>query len=241
LEQNGHAEGLNNKSSGKLSKKFRYFLLLQRWLMEIQKETSRLEAFSDGVFGFAITLLVLDAHVPLVSGDQTLFQLLVAEWATYLAFLIGFFTILICWINHHFMFDYIYKSNSRLLLFNGFKLLVVTFTPFATAVLSKYINTLEQGTAVSLYTFNFALMGLAMFWIWLYASRKGLMKAEAPIPLKKITQYYFLAAAMSVSIFILSFINIWLCLGLSGVMFIIFLFPEQMLQYVVRTSRKRLR
>lgn len=208
--------------------------------MEIKKETSRLEAFSDGVFGFAITLLVLDAHVPLISSDETLFQLLIAQWPTYLAFLIGFFTILICWINHHFMFDYIYISNSKLLLFNGFKLMVVTFTPFATAVLSKYINTHEQATAVNLYTFNFALMGLAMFWIWLYASRTDLMKTEFPIPLKTITRYYFLAAAMSVSIFILSFISIWLCLALSGIMFIIFLFPEQMLQYVAKVHRKRL-
>src|SRR5690349_6121492 len=96
----------------------------------INKETSRLEAFSDGVFGFAITLLVLDIHVPTVANGQTLSQVLAADWATYLAFLIGFFTILICWINHHFMFDYIFKSNSKLLLLNGFKLLVVTFTPY---------------------------------------------------------------------------------------------------------------
>lgn len=208
--------------------------------MEIAKETSRLEAFSDGVFGFAITLLVLDAHVPVVSGEKKLFELLISDWTTYLAFLIGFFTILICWINHHFMFDYIYKSNSKLLLFNGFKLLVVTFTPFATAVLSKYINTPEQETAVSVYTFNFALMGLAMFAIWIYALRAGLMKAEPAIPFSVINRYYFLAAAMSVSIFVLSFVSIWLCLGLSGLMFIIFLFPEQMLQYVVQLSRKRL-
>lgn len=207
--------------------------------MEIVKETSRLEAFSDGVFGFAITLLVLDAHVPIVAGEKKLFDLLIADWATYLAFLIGFFTILICWINHHFMFDYIYKSNSKLLLFNGFKLLVVTFTPFATAVLSNYINTAEQETAVSFYTFNFALMGMAMFGIWLYAFKAGLMKAEPAIPFSVINRYYFLAAAMSVSIFILSFVSIWLCLGLSGLMFIIFLFPEQMLQYIARISRKR--
>jgi uncharacterized membrane protein len=207
--------------------------------METDKMTSRLEAFSDGVFGFAITLLVLDIHVPSVTtGSLSLFHLLTADWATYVAFLIGFFTILICWINHHFMFTYIYKGNSKLLLLNGFKLLVVTFTPFATAVLSKYINTDQQETAVNVYTFNFALMGLSMFGIWLYSFRVGLLKVEVQTTLKAITRYYLLAAALSCSIFALSFVNVWLCLGLSGVMFIIFLFPEQALRYVagVRVS-----
>lgn len=203
------------------------------------KETSRLEAFSDGVFGFAITLLVLDIHVPEVKGDQSLFQLMLADWATYLCFLIGFFTILICWINHHFMFDYIYKSNSKLLLLNGFKLLVVTFTPFATALLSKYMNTPEQGTAVAVYTFNFMLMGSFMFIVWFYAYKNHLMKPEKEGALRTISHYYFLAGAMSTSIFVLSFINIWVCLALSGVMFGTFLFPEQMMHYVTKVWMRR--
>lgn len=203
------------------------------------KETSRLEAFSDGVFGFAITLLVLDIHVPTVTASSTLWQLILTDWVTYLSFLIGFFTILICWINHHFMFDYIYKSNSKLLLLNGFKLLVVTFTPFATGLLSKYINTPEQQTAVNIYGFNFTLMGSSMFLIWFYAYRNNLMKPELYGSLRTITHYYFLAAAMSFSIFILSFINIWLCLGMSGLMFAAFLFPEQSMNYVTKSWMRR--
>jgi len=54
------------------------------------KETLRVEAFSDGVFGFAITLLVLDIHVPQVTDNASLFNLMLADWTTYLAFLIGF-------------------------------------------------------------------------------------------------------------------------------------------------------
>ncbi len=203
------------------------------------KETSRLEAFSDGVFGFAITLLVLDIRVPTIKENETLFQSLLADWATYLSFLIGFFTILICWINHHFMFDYVYKSNSKLLLLNGFKLLVVTFTPFATSLLAKYVNTPEQQTAVSVYTFNFALMGASMFFIWFYAFKNNLMKDEQSGALKTILHYYFLALAMSFSIFILSFINIWACLFLSGAMFATFLFPEQSMHYVTKVWMKR--
>lgn len=203
------------------------------------KETSRLEAFSDGVFGFAATLLVLDIHVPVVSKGQSLFQLMMADWPTYLCFLIGFSTILICWINHHFMFDFIYKSNSKLLLLNGLKLLVVTFTPFATAVLAKYLNTEEQSMAVNVYTFNFAFMGISMFAIWNYAYRTNLMKPESKGILRTITHYYFLAAIMSITIFILSFVSIWLCLVFSGIMFGTFLLPEQMMHYVTKVLMRQ--
>ena len=205
----------------------------------IIKETGRLEAFSDVVFGFAITLLVLDIHVPIPSENQSLAQVLLADWTTYLSFLIGFFTILICWINHHFMFDYIHKSNSKLLLLNGLKLLVVTFTPFATALLAKYLTTAEQATAVHVYTFNFFLMGISMFIIWHYAWRNNLMKPESTGALRTITQYYFMAGAISFAIMVFSFVNIWLCLGLSGVMFVLFLLPEQMMHYVTKVWMKR--
>ena len=68
------------------------------------KETARVEAFSDGVFAIAITLLVLDIHVPEVKDNEKLLTLVLHDWAAHLAFLIGFFTILVCWINHHYMF-----------------------------------------------------------------------------------------------------------------------------------------
>src|SRR5689334_15002343 len=103
------------------------------------KETSRIESFSDGVFAIAVTLLILDIHVPDVGPNASLIDALWQEWPSMLALLIGFFTLLICWINHHYMFQLIYKSDSVLLLLNGFKLLVVTVTPIATAVLSKFI------------------------------------------------------------------------------------------------------
>ncbi len=69
------------------------------------KETGRIEAFSDGVFAIAITLLILEIKVPhdLPEG-QGLFDALFKQWSSFLAFLISFFTILVMWINHHRMF-----------------------------------------------------------------------------------------------------------------------------------------
>jgi uncharacterized membrane protein len=65
------------------------------------KETLRIEVFSDGVFVIAITFLILDIHVPELIENETLLSSLSHEWASLLALVIGFFTILVCWINHH--------------------------------------------------------------------------------------------------------------------------------------------
>ncbi|HET8628339.1 MAG TPA: TMEM175 family protein, partial [Thermomicrobiales bacterium] len=72
--------------------------------MAEEKETGRVEAFSDGVFAIAATLLVLELRVPLpgeLAAGETLFTALRHAWPTYLAFVTSFATILIVWTNHH--------------------------------------------------------------------------------------------------------------------------------------------
>jgi uncharacterized membrane protein len=190
--------------------------------------TGRLQAFSDGIFAIAITLLVLDIHVPDVKGNQSLLNAVLHNWEPMLAFMIGFFTLLVCWINHHYMFEVICKSNGMLLLLNGFKLLVVSFTPFATALLSKYIGTPNQATAISIYGLNFFLMGTAMTGIWLYAIQHDLTNAPRE-ELRAATELYVFASLLSGSIFILSFVNTIVSLVLFGLMFMIFVFPRNMI------------
>ena len=77
------------------------------------KEASRVELFSDGVFAIAITLLVLDLvqilHAP---SEYRLLQRCLHHWQAFLAFTIGFITILVCWINHHAAFEYIMKVDT---------------------------------------------------------------------------------------------------------------------------------
>ena len=201
------------------------------------KQTLRLEAFSDGVFAIAITLLVLDIHVPEVKANESLILAIMGHWTNHLAFLIGFFTILICWINHHFMFEYIQKSDSSLLLINGLKLLVVTFTPFATAVLSKYIDTPQQPVAVSIYAFNFLLMGLAMFLICNYASRKHYVHSSHRGDSKALVRLYAFAALFSGTIFLVSFASTFAALVLACFMFLIFLFPKRAIAFLVKRNQ----
>ena len=77
------------------------------------KDTTRIETFSDGVFAIAITLLVLELIATLhLQTGQGLLQSCLNHWQSFLAFLIGFITILICWINHHFAFEFIKKRTT---------------------------------------------------------------------------------------------------------------------------------
>src|SRR5215469_15570694 len=90
-----------------------------------EKNTGRLEAFSDGVFAIAITLLVLELKVPhLPSGaleptPQALAQSLLAEWPAYFSFVTSFFSILIMWVHHHTLFRLARQTDATLLFANG--------------------------------------------------------------------------------------------------------------------------
>ena len=109
-----------------------------------EKETGRLEAFSDGVFAVAITLLVFSLQVPSPSDNirtsSELVGYLLNHWPSYLAFFISFATILIMWISHHNMFKLIHKSDTLFMFANGFLLLLVTTVPFPTQLVATYTD-----------------------------------------------------------------------------------------------------
>ncbi len=99
-----------------------------------ERETGRLEAFSDGVFAFAITLLVLNLYDPTTRGSSLLSGLL-AEWPAFFAFFAfftSFISILVMWINHHNMFNYIRRLSREFTLLNGLVLMFLVLYPFTT-------------------------------------------------------------------------------------------------------------
>ena len=86
--------------------------------MKDDKETGRLEAFSDGVFAVAITLLILNIQLPTKSfakDEDLFFTYLLNLWPAYLAFVASFATIGIMWINHHRLFTYIKRTDTILI------------------------------------------------------------------------------------------------------------------------------
>ena len=83
----------------------------------MEKETVRIEGFSDAVFAIAVTLLVLDLHVPekdIIKNGSDLLVYIKNQWPAFLAFILSFFSIFIMWVNHHKIFKQIYTRNSAM-------------------------------------------------------------------------------------------------------------------------------
>ena len=111
------------------------------------ESTTRLEAFSDGVFAIAITLLILEIKVP--HAEHGLWAGLAALWPSYAAFALSFIVILIMWVSHHELMHMIHRVTYPILFVNGLLLLTVTFVPFPTAVLAEHLNTPAASSAVA--------------------------------------------------------------------------------------------
>ena len=111
-------------------------------------DRSRLEAFSDGVFAVAITLLALDLTVA-GPGHSPLADQLHEKWPAFLAYLISFFMIGIIWVNHHVLVRSIIKVDRLLLFLNLVLLLFVVLIPFATTTVADYFSLQRLGHAGS--------------------------------------------------------------------------------------------
>jgi uncharacterized membrane protein len=125
-------------------------------------DRSRLEAFSDGVFAVAITLLALDLTVE-GPGHGPLIDQLTAKWPAFLAYLISFFMIGIVWVNHHALVRSITKVDRLLLFLNLVLLLFVVLIPFATSTEAAYFphNNDDARLAMALYAGVFLGMSLS--------------------------------------------------------------------------------
>lgn len=133
-------------------------------------DRSRLEAFSDGVFAVAITLLALDLTVPGRASPLLLIDQLSEKWPAFLAYLISFFMIGIVWVNHHALVRSITKVDRKLLFINLVLLLFVVLIPFATATEADYFphNDGSARLAMALYAGVFLGMsaGFAGIFEW---------------------------------------------------------------------------
>jgi uncharacterized membrane protein len=133
--------------------------------------TSRLEAFSDGVFAIAITLLVLEIQVPATAGPKLAHDL-AEQWPSYLAYVVSFMVIGIIWVNHHAVVAHLREANRPLLWFNLFLLAWVVLIPWPTRLVAEYMREGGSGERVAalVYAGTMTMMGIAFGMMWRYAS-----------------------------------------------------------------------
>lgn len=133
----------------------------------------RLEAFSDGVFSIAITLLIFTVVAP--AQTSGLSERLLRLWPSYLAYIGSFLVIGQVWLNHHAMFGHIRRADSTLIVLNLLLLMDVSVLPFPTSVIGAALHN-HQGErpAVVLYGVTLFLGGIFFNAIWRYAVRRHL-------------------------------------------------------------------
>jgi uncharacterized membrane protein len=132
-------------------------------------DTRRAEAFSDGVFAIAITLLVLDLRLP-GPGPQhhSLTDQLLHGWPQYFAYVVSFLTIGIMWMNHHTIVAHITRVDRTLLVLNLVLLMGVVVIPFPTAVVAEHLRDSEGTTATVFYGLVMIAVSIGFAGLWIY-------------------------------------------------------------------------
>ncbi len=145
-------------------------------------ETTRTEAFSDGVLAIAVTLLVLDLRVPMRGAlhGESLATVLKEDWPAYAAYVTSFLVIGIIWVNHHTVFELIGRVDRLTLFLNLLLLMAVVAIPFTTALISEYLTAgrANARTAAVVYTAVMLAMSLGFTALYTHIVRHPALLAE---------------------------------------------------------------
>jgi len=192
--------------------------------IQSQKETLRIETFSDGVFCIAVTLLSIEIGVEVKNNatNSDLFYSLLEKWPICLAYVISFVNVLLAWIGHHSLFKQLHKTNSFVMITNGLLLMLVALVPFPTKTLGLFLQTGALKTAVVFYAAYFVLISLAFRFLWHAATRNRdlLFHGVTESLIKQTTRNENIGLVCNIIILAVAFINPWIALALSFAMWI---------------------
>jgi uncharacterized membrane protein len=168
-------------------------------------ETGRVEAFSDGVFAIAITLLILAVGIDKAPhGDLGTY--LVDLWPAYLAHAVSFVTIGIMWVNHHLLFQNFARVDRPMLLLNIFLLLLIAFVPFPTRIAAEFARSeSDRRDAALLYGLTMTATAILFITLWMYGSRRLLRPDADPRIVSGITRSYLPGAPLYATATLLAF------------------------------------
>jgi uncharacterized membrane protein len=169
--------------------------------------TNRLEAFSDGVFAVAITLLVLEINVP---GGENLWHQLKEEWPSFAAFAVSFWVIGIIWVNHHGVIDHLRRADRGVLYLNLLVLMTVVFIPFSTELFAVHLKSgADEKVAAIVYSSSFLAMGVSFGLLWTYVTshREALGVSLTDEEVRSTRRSFLIGNPIYVLAFAMSFVS----------------------------------
>ena len=205
------------------------FLLRKRKELKTGLSTARIEAFSDSIFAFAITLLVLNITIPELTRAEALqgdlLASLISQWPKFLSYAMSFAIIGIFWVGHTIMFHYIQRSDRTLLWLNALLLMFIGFMPFPTNLLGRYA---PEMTSVILYGTTLMFAGVLFTSIWYYATKnKQLVDKSLSHSVIKNGMTVVLTAPVTYAVAVLlAFINPWISLAIYVIVPILYVLPS---------------
>ena len=164
----------------------------------------RLESLADGIFAFAMTLLVLAINLPDAGGKVSIAQYLLTQYHNFFNFALSFILLALFWLNHSQQFHHIKKTDGLTLWLNIFILLFVVLIPFTTSLLNDYP---DDVIAAAFFNVNMFILGAMMTFNWGYADKMKYFDLDSdPEHLAKINRKGLLFPAVALLAVALSFI-----------------------------------
>jgi uncharacterized membrane protein len=196
---------------------------------ERERDSERVEAFSDAVIAIIMTLMSVELlQLPSDLAGEGLVSALVHEWPAYLSYLVSFLIVGQVWLTHHNMWRYIERVDQVLLSLNLLLLLFVAVIPFTTSLLAEYLlgSPFEQRLTAALYVG--AVLGEALFFnlAWWWAARCGLLHpGMSPQLVRAVARRYRIGPVLYLIAFSFVFVNAILSLVLYLLLVIFYFVP----------------
>src|SRR5579863_9757288 len=178
------------------------------------RSLERLAALSDGIFAVAMTLLVLDLHLPsaaLVHSERELLEALAALGPQWVAYLMSFLTLGIFWAGQQTQLNHIQEGTRDLTWIHLGFLFAITVMPLSTRLLAEFI---AFRVALAIYWLNIFIPGAMLYWSWAYATRNDLIKPDTPETVRNsICRRILIAQSLYAAGAALCFVHTWLSIG----------------------------
>jgi uncharacterized membrane protein len=190
--------------------------------------TSRVEAFSDGVFAVAITLLVLQFVIPDVQAGKLLPALL-GQWPQLTTYVASFLTVGVVWVNHHTIFRGLQKVDRTIQFINLILLLTVVLLPYPTELLGRYLNSDQNGSvAAAFYAVVMTVMSLAFQVLvgWTLTHPQLLRPEVRAMSLRSVIPRFGLGLITYAASIVLAFVSPWLVVAIYTVTAVYYAFNQ---------------